>query len=315
MRSMKMIALLILMTLTLLVMGASALLGQPNSELTDLRVQDFGQADPQDLQYNDLENQSQTPYEHGAGQQESIKYSTAVSSDTPIPVIPTSPESIGLQMPSEPTTSYRAPPTEETERDLISVDESSVRSVQEANAGEHIDNQAQTMVVAPSGVEAPNRLFIYFVPQTVASCYQYGWLPLWLQVFNSGPMRFYEWYPNGRLDTKHLGYSNQGWEKAWFYGDASGWHILQYYSGGWSNYIYIYVYGGKLGYPNEPSPSPWPYRHDRTWQFNNQPALPPDMDVWVEGGIPSKPTRKPTNIPNIEVWVEDAGSENQQSSL
>ncbi len=41
----------------------------------------------------------------------------------------------------------------------------------------------------------------------------------------------------------YLGYSYPGWFKRWFFGDVPGWHILQYYCSGWSNYVYIYVYG------------------------------------------------------------------------
>ena len=72
---------------------------------------------------------------------------------------------------------------------------------------------------------------------------------MWLQTSGSGPIWFYEWSPNGQLRVNYLGYASAGWQKKWFNGDAPGWHILQYYSQGWSNYIYIYVYdGGKPSY-------------------------------------------------------------------
>lgn len=70
---------------------------------------------------------------------------------------------------------------------------------------------------------------------------------MWLQISSSGPLWIYEWYPNGELSVKYLGYSSAGWNKKWFNGDVPGWHILQYYCNGWSNYIYVYVYGQGSG--------------------------------------------------------------------
>ncbi len=103
-------------------------------------------------------------------------------------------------------------------------------------------------MVVSQGVRAKNKLYVSFVPQTVAGCGLYGWQPMWLQTTGSGPIWFYEWYPNGQLNVNYLGISSAGWQKKWFNGDTPGWHILQYYSQGWSNYIYIYVYGGGSGY-------------------------------------------------------------------
>jgi hypothetical protein len=88
---------------------------------------------------------------------------------------------------------------------------------------------------------------------------------LWMNTARSGSIWFYEWYPSGALDTQYAGsvYS-PGWYKRWFFADVPGWHILQYYCKGWSNYAYIYVYGPS-GYwvdptPNpEPVPYPYPY--------------------------------------------------------
>jgi hypothetical protein len=42
------------------------------------------------------------------------------------------------------------------------------------------------------GIAVTNRLYISSVHQTVAGCTIYGWLPLWLQTFRSGPIWFYE---------------------------------------------------------------------------------------------------------------------------
>ena len=71
---------------------------------------------------------------------------------------------------------------------------------------------------------------------------------MWMDVRGRGPLYSYEWYPNGRLETKTLAYVQYpGWQKMWFNGDAPGWHTLQYYCNGWSNYIYVYVYGPYTG--------------------------------------------------------------------
>jgi hypothetical protein len=65
------------------------------------------------------------------------------------------------------------------------------------------------------------------------------------------------------LDTNYAGnvYSSS-WYKRWFFADVPGWHILQYYCNGWSNYIYIYVNGPSGYWVNptpSPSPAPYPY--------------------------------------------------------
>jgi hypothetical protein len=57
-----------------------------------------------------------------------------------------------------------------------------------------------------------------------------------------------------------------GWYKGWFCGDIPGWHILQYYCSGRSNYIYVYVnpyrirdYGNVVYKPpSYPEPTPMP---------------------------------------------------------
>jgi hypothetical protein len=82
-----------------------------------------------------------------------------------------------------------------------------------------------------------------------------------MNTISRGYIWFYEWYPSGSLDTQYAGYANyQGWYKRWFFADVPGWHILQYYCNGWSNYAYVYV-NGPRGYwvnPN-PNPTPTPY--------------------------------------------------------
>lgn len=178
---------------------------------------------------------------------QSIEYSVAVPSGAPVPVAPENPESSGISMPSEQTLSSQEPPSSEKNQALIPTDESSVKSAQGITAGsqtvEGATYASQAIMMVPRGVQVSNGLYASYVPQTVAGCALNGWQPIWLHSYSSGPLWFYEWYPNGQLDAKYLGYSYPGWNKRWFNGDTPGWHILQYYSGGWSNYIYIYVFG------------------------------------------------------------------------
>jgi hypothetical protein len=107
---------------------------------------------------------------------------------------------------------------------------------------------SQYKMVVSQGFGSTNKLYVSFVPQTVAGFGLYGWQSMWLQTLGSGPIWFYEWYPNGQLSVNYLGHSSAGWQKKWFTGDTPGWHILQYCSQGRSNYIYIYVYSGGRSY-------------------------------------------------------------------
>jgi Chaperone of endosialidase len=100
-------------------------------------------------------------------------------------------------------------------------------------------------MIVPPGSSASNLFYIPYYPSTVASCYFGQWIPMWLDVKGYGPIYSYEWYPNGKLVSQYLSnIAYPSWQKMWFYGDASGWHTLQYYCNGWSNYIYVYVYRG-----------------------------------------------------------------------
>ena len=120
------------------------------------------------------------------------------------------------------------------------------------------------MIVPPGGV-ALNSLYVSYAPRTVASCNLYANLPLWMKTSGAGNIWFYEWYPSGMLDTHYAGYRPfPGWYKRWFFADTPGWHILQYYCNGWSNYAYIYVNGPGNYWVNpnpkpNPQPPPYPY--------------------------------------------------------
>lgn len=191
-------------------------------------------------------------------------YSTSPTSSAPTPTAPSSPESLGLQAPTDVTTTLQAPSAQERTQTLMSASQDAAYALapgggSAATATSPIYNQ----VIVPPGGPAPNNLYISYAPRTVASCNLYANLPLWMKISGRGNIWFYEWYPTGWLDTQYAGYVYYpGWYKRWFFADTPGWHILQYYCGGWSNYAYIYVYGPS-GYWVNPYPSqnpvPYPY--------------------------------------------------------
>jgi len=168
---------------------------------------------------------------------------------------PPSPESLGIQAPS-PTSSTQAPPTSESGKILMATSESSARAAG-PSAKAIATSPTLTSIIVPPGTSSPNKFYVPYSPSTVASCNFGQWLPLWLNVQGTGQLYSYEWYPSGRLVSQYLTnirYPN--WQKMWFNGDATGWHTLQYYCNGWSNYIYIYVYGSTRSTPTPPSPYP-----------------------------------------------------------
>ncbi len=195
------------------------------------------------------------------------QYATSTPGGAPTPTTPTSAESLGLQAPSA-RTSLSAPSSQERSAGLIKADQQSAYAAAPPTAMATATRATATgptynQVIVPPGGFAPNSLYVSYAPQTVAACNLYANLLLWMQTSNSGSIWFYEWYPNGMLDTTFAGYVySPGWYKRWFFADVPGWHILQYYCNGWSNYAYIYVYGPS-GYwvnptPN-PQPTPYPY--------------------------------------------------------
>ncbi len=172
------------------------------------------------------------------------------------PATPPSPESQGLQIPQTPS-STQAPPASESSQLLTATNEATARAAAPSPQATAVAaTYASTQMVLPPGIPTPNRLYIPYSPSTVAGCNFGQWLPMWLDVSGTGPLYSYEWYPDGRLVTQYLAYiPYPGWQKMWFNGDAPGWHTLQYYCSGWSNYIYVYVYGS----PYYPQPGPSPY--------------------------------------------------------
>jgi hypothetical protein len=240
-----------LMAFTLLVMGATVS-GQSNSEPIYWNNQYSGNPYyPEELNM-DGNYQDQTPKLDDAGSQTKLEYSNLVPSGAPVPVVPNDPTLLGLQIPSEPTMSSQAPSSEETDQTLIPADESFAKRPNTDDKIDKTDYLPQTTMITPTDVGSPNKFYVNFASQMSASSHLSDWLPIWLQVYSSGPIWIYEWYPDGRLDVKYLGYSYPGWYKRWFHSNVPGWHVLQYYSGGWSNYIYIYVYGSEPLWWNGP---------------------------------------------------------------
>jgi hypothetical protein len=155
-----------------------------------------------------------------------------------------------------PSSSTQPPPTSEGAQVLTATTESSARAGASSVRVIAV-SPTLTSIIVPPGTSSPNKFYVPYSPSTVSSCYFGQWLPIWLNVQSRGPLYSYEWYPNGRLVSQYLtNIRNPSWQKMWFNGDAAGWHTLQYYCGGWSNYIYIYVYSSRN--PNPTLPSPYP---------------------------------------------------------
>lgn len=196
------------------------------------------------------------------------QFSTGDQGGAPTPSAPTSVEALGLQIPSTVTTSQQAPSAQERSGQVMAASQQLAYSAS-PRLGEVSATGPTYKMVVPSGGFVSNKLYVSYAPQTVASCYLYANLPLWMQTSSSGNIWFYEWYPSGMgVDTQYSGrIFSPGWYKRWFYADVPGWHILQYYCNGWSNYIYIYVnsYGG---YTPNPNPYPYPYGYGQVTYSN-----------------------------------------------
>lgn len=157
----------------------------------------------------------------------------------PTPATPPSPESLGIQAPP-PYSSIQGPPASESSQALAPTTQEYAMAA--APSTLTTSTTSAYMMVVPTGTSTTNQFYIPYYPSTVASCYFDQWVPMWLDVKGYGPLYSYEWYPNGEVVSQYLAYgAYPSWKKMWFYGDATGWHILQYYCHGWSNYIYVYV--------------------------------------------------------------------------
>jgi len=204
------------------------------------------------------------------------QFSAGDQGGAPTPSTPTSAESLGLQVPSEVSASQQAPTAQEQSGEVTMANQQLAYAASPGmGAAGTLGATSTYKLVVPPGGFASNKLYVSYAPQTVASCYLNAWLPLWMQTSSYGTIWFYEWYPNGMLDTNYAGTSySPNWYKRWFYADAPGWHILQYYCNGWSNYVYIYVnsYGGGGYTPNpSPYPNPYPYPYGYNQMTNMNP--------------------------------------------
>lgn len=107
---------------------------------------------------------------------------------------------------------------------------------------QEVATKTSTRIIVPNSVFAPNSFYTPSAPYTISTCNTGQEIPLILDIRTNGPLYLYEWYPNGELSTQFMGnIANSGLQSLKFYGDLSGFHVLQYYCNGWSNYIYVYV--------------------------------------------------------------------------
>jgi hypothetical protein len=187
-----------------------------------------------------------------------VAFSTTTSDGAPVPTSPSSAESLGITIPSDVTSSQQAPTAQENTQIVMRSTQDAAYSSAPKGAKATATSPVYNKMIVPPGGPAPNQLYVFYAPRTVASCNLYAHLPLWMSTSRAGTIWFYEWYPSGMLDTQYAGYvSVPDWYKRWFYADTPGWHILQYHCAGWSNYVYIYVqgYGNYWVNPN-PMPNP-----------------------------------------------------------
>lgn len=122
----------------------------------------------------------------------------------------------------------------------------------------------------PGLVTSSNRFYVQTASglATVAGCSYRGYLPLWAEIKSKGYFFVYEWYPKTSTPLVRLwGWSVPGCKKGWFTGDVPGWHVISYYCGAWSNYIYIYVYPSMYS-------SIRLHHHPAIWQAKDLPFSP-----------------------------------------
>jgi len=204
------------------------------------------------------------------------------------PSTPPSPTTMGIQAPL-PTYSTQAPPVSESQA-LVTTTQAYATAAAPPMA---YGTTTSTYMIVPPGTSAPNLFYIPYYPSTVASCYFGQWVPMWLDVKGYGPLYTYEWYSTGKLVSQYMSnIAYPSWQKMWFYGDAPGWHTLQYYCNGWSNYIYVYVYGTSP-YPMTTS---YPYSYSYYSYSGSTPSAQPPSPP---GNMPVYPTQLPAGSPTV----------------
>ncbi|HQJ62912.1 MAG TPA: hypothetical protein PLD72_06275, partial [Methanothrix soehngenii] len=122
---------------------------------------------------------------------------------------------------------------------------SGISKATSSSPGSTSSNVGSTGWYYPGLVTSSNRFYVQTASglATVAGCSYRGYLPLWAEIKSKGYFFVYEWYPKTSTPlVRSWGWSVPGCKKGWFTGDVPGWHVISYYCGAWSNYIYIYVY-------------------------------------------------------------------------
>lgn len=188
----------------------------------------------------------------------------SIASGAPTPINPISPDALGFQMPPA-EKSFPIPYAQESAQGLIRVNQQSAYAASPPGLQASTTSPTYNQLIVPPDAYVPNHLYVSGAPQTVEGCYIYAKLPLWMETASSGDIWIYEWFQSGDIEINYAGHAySPGWFKRWFFSNVPGWHILQFYCSGWSNYVYIYVYGSAdyeywVSPPNPYSPTSLPY--------------------------------------------------------
>ncbi|HQE71874.1 MAG TPA: hypothetical protein PLO30_05070 [Methanothrix soehngenii] len=183
---------------------------------------------------------------------------------------------------------------------------SGISKATSSSPGSTSSNVGSTGWYYPGLVTSSNRFYVQTASglATVAGCSYRGYLPLWAEIKSKGYFFVYEWYPKTSTPLVRLwGWSVPGCKKGWFTGDVPGWHVISYYCGAWSNYIYIYVYPSM--YSSIPSSSSSGYLAGEGSAI--QPSLP--------AGAPTPPDIYSENIalPNYSLYRPATGQTGSMS--
>ena len=187
---MKRTAFLAMMSTFLLLMAISVQ-GQANSGQLDTFGNYANSPNPADqLSGNQNQYPDQNSYMSNAGLQANSGYSSSVPSGAPTPLTPSSPDSLGLQIPTESSSTAASyvsssgaltPPPEEASQALIPANFATAGQLTDSLQSGQNNYPSQSGMVVSQETKAKNKLYVSLVPQTVAGCELYGWQPMWLQ--------------------------------------------------------------------------------------------------------------------------------------
>ncbi|MGC9530615.1 MAG: choice-of-anchor D domain-containing protein [Candidatus Bipolaricaulaceae bacterium] len=102
----------------------------------------------------------------------------------------------------------------------------------------------QNLLSPAPPVPQPAGLYVYYMGgyTTVGQTTLGGHLPVYANMPSSGILWLGEYYQSSAKWRWYFWPASAGWKKLWFTGDESGWHsIIAYTTGGWTNWIHIYV--------------------------------------------------------------------------